>query len=250
MYALAERDDIRAVLDLPWDNPVADKDGLYLQTAHHKPLVAGHVTRSTPVSPAKLTLLARTLDPALLDAAGADVVILHKAYLGDEPMSLARTQLGDPLYEDADIATFDVPPPTNSPPLTTLLTDQTQIERSANSYLYAPQTGWVDLSGVLEADGRAVELSVDQQVTHRWTAEGRQTFTVPLPVEGGAYHVVRLAVTPPCPPDRPATLACRAVRLDDLALGDLIPDEFTAGAFRPGAASGARQCAGSRPAGR
>jgi hypothetical protein len=37
VHTLAERDDVRAILDLPWNNPVAAKDALYLQTAHHKP---------------------------------------------------------------------------------------------------------------------------------------------------------------------------------------------------------------------
>src|SRR5690606_33173719 len=39
--ALAQRDDIRAVFDVPWENTVAAKAGLYLQTAHEKPLLAG-----------------------------------------------------------------------------------------------------------------------------------------------------------------------------------------------------------------
>src|SRR5690606_22825139 len=107
VYALAARDDVRAVLDLPWDNPVAAKDALYLQTAHHKPLVAGHVTRSTPVSPAKLTLLERTLDPALLDAAGADLVILHRDYVGDEQVDFVRTRPGTLLYEDDNLIIYE-----------------------------------------------------------------------------------------------------------------------------------------------
>ena len=110
---LAEREDIRAVLDIPWGNPVAAKDGLYLQTAHEKPLVAGHVTRSTPVNPAKLTLLEQTLDPALLKAVGADIVIAHKQYMED--IALARTQLGDPLYEDDVIAVFETPDTSDTP---------------------------------------------------------------------------------------------------------------------------------------
>ncbi|MBZ0301417.1 MAG: DUF4832 domain-containing protein, partial [Anaerolineae bacterium] len=232
--ALAAREDVRAVLDLPWENPVAAKDALYLQTAHHQPLVAGHVTRSTPVSPAKLTLLQDTLDPALLDAAGADVVILHKKYASDEQIAWTRTQLGDPAYEDANLAIFDVPDPTGSPSLTTRTTDSRAIERSADSYLYAPQTGWVDFSGTLSADGRVVELRRDQQVIQRWTVAGEQAFHIPIPVEAGAYHVIRLAVDPPCPVEQDPALECRAVTINDLAFGPLVavdsaPVEFEHG---------------------
>ena len=38
---LAHRDDVRAVLDLPTDDNLVAKTGLFLQTLHHKPLIAG-----------------------------------------------------------------------------------------------------------------------------------------------------------------------------------------------------------------
>jgi len=225
VYALAARDDVRAVLDLPWDNPVAAKDALYLQTAHHKPLVAGHVTRSTPVSPAKLTLLERTLDPALLDAAGADLVILHRDYVGDEQVDFVRTRPGTLLYEDDNLIIYEPPQIDTAPRFTALTSDQTAVARSADSYLYAPETGWVDFSGVLAADayGREVELYLDRQLIHRWQVEGKVDFTVPLPVQAGTYHLVRLALNPPCPAVDWAMLACRAVELHDLALTGVMP---------------------------
>ena len=77
---LAQRDDVRAVFDIPWEHLLTDKDALFLQTGHQRPLIAGHVTRRTPVNPAKLWLLQATLDPALLNAAGADIIILHKEW--------------------------------------------------------------------------------------------------------------------------------------------------------------------------
>ncbi|MBL8154513.1 MAG: hypothetical protein JNM70_10040, partial [Anaerolineae bacterium] len=45
VHDLAGREDVRAVFDLPWDNLLAAKDALGLQTAHQKPLIAGQVTR-------------------------------------------------------------------------------------------------------------------------------------------------------------------------------------------------------------
>jgi len=105
--ALAARDDVRAVFNLPWDNVLAAKDALWLQTAHEKPMIAGQVTRKTPVSPAKLTILQNTLDLALLDAAGVDIVIVHKTY--DAALAeQVRAKLGDPFYEDDKLALFEV----------------------------------------------------------------------------------------------------------------------------------------------
>src|SRR6185369_6001446 len=37
--ALAERTDIRAVFDIPWDNLIEAKYAMYLQTAHQHPLI-------------------------------------------------------------------------------------------------------------------------------------------------------------------------------------------------------------------
>ena len=48
--ALREDNRVRAVLNLPYDHPVAAKQGMYLQTRHQTPLIAGHVTRRTPVT--------------------------------------------------------------------------------------------------------------------------------------------------------------------------------------------------------
>jgi len=119
---LAERDDVRAVFNIPWDNVLAAKDALWLQTAHEKPLIAGQVTRRTPVSPAKLTILEQTLDPALLNEAGADLVILHKQYDGDGKLAEnARNKFGTPYYEDGQLALWDVPNATQSPQLSIVL---------------------------------------------------------------------------------------------------------------------------------
>lgn len=224
VYALAGREDVRAILNIPWDNPVAAKDALYLQTAHQKPLVAGHVTRSTPVSPAKLTLLEQTLNTALLDAAGADMVILHRDYLAEEQIAFARQQLGEPFYEDTHHVMFERPDPLDSPAFTGLVSEQAEIERGVDSYLYAPETGWVDFTGTLVGDGRNVTLALDQRIIHRWQVDGEIIFSVPLPVDGESFHVLRLALDPPCPADFGVILACRSVEIHDLAFSDYVPD--------------------------
>jgi hypothetical protein len=234
VYALAERDDVRAVLDLPWNNSVAAKDALYLQTAHQKPLIAGHVTRSTPVSPAKLTLLEQTLDPALLDSAEADIVILHKAYIPDEQIIFTRTALGEPLYEDTGIALFESPSAEGTPEFTPLTSGQSTIERYVDSYLYAPQTGWVDFSGTLQADGREVELLLNQQVIQHWQVESTLDFHVPLPVEAGNYYVARLALNPPCPSVDDPALECRTVMVSNLEFSQPVAAESAAVTFDQG----------------
>src|SRR5690606_73043 len=150
--------------------------------------VTGVQTCALPIfSPAKLTLLERTLDPALLDAAGADLVILHRDYVGDEQVDFVRTRPGTLLYEDDNLIIYEPPQIDTAPRFTALTSDQTAVARSADSYLYAPETGWVDFSGVLAADayGREVELYLDRQLIHRWQVEGKVDFTVPLPVQAG-----------------------------------------------------------------
>ena len=221
LQALRSRDDIEAVLNVPWGHLIAAKEGLYLQTAHQKPLVGGHVTRSTPVSPAKLTLLEQTLDPALLQAAGADVVILHRQYLADEQIAHARETLGSPTYEDARFVVFQTPETDEPPGFVARPAAISSLERRADSYVYAPEAGWVDFTGTLTVDEREVDLYLDQQLIHRWTVTGEQSFTVPVPLNG--YHVVTLALRQPCPINDNPALFCEAVELDSLQFGDYTP---------------------------
>jgi hypothetical protein len=107
VYALSARDDVRAVLDVPVGNLIVAKRGMYLQTAHQHPLIAGHITRETPVDAAFLAGLQQTLDSQTLAQAGADVVIIHREY--DERGELearARQQLGEPIFQDSALAIF------------------------------------------------------------------------------------------------------------------------------------------------
>ena len=84
IHALAEGDDIRAVMDVPWTHPLAQKDGMFLQTAHQQPLIAGQIARRTPVDPARLTVLQATFDPALLNREQVDIIIWHKRWVAPD----------------------------------------------------------------------------------------------------------------------------------------------------------------------
>src|SRR5690606_12041522 len=150
---LAHHDDVRAVFNLPWQHLLAQKDGMFLQTGHHQPIIAGHITRRTPVSPAKLTVLQDTLDPALLDREGVDILILHKEWAEDAATMQAALP-GDLLYEDARIAVYEVPPPGREPQFTPLAPDAAALETHLESYLFAPEPGWTTLSGRLQTEGR------------------------------------------------------------------------------------------------
>jgi hypothetical protein len=109
---LREAEALRAVFDIPYEYSLAAKDGLYLQTGHELPLLAGQITRTTPVNPAMLAILQETLDPALLQGVGVDIVILHRRRAGDGAEILenrANEQLGEAIYQDESIAVYRVP---------------------------------------------------------------------------------------------------------------------------------------------
>ncbi len=222
--AISQRDDVRAVFDMPWFHLLVDKDGLFLQTGHQRPMIGGHVTRRTPADPAKLTILQETLDYALLDAAGVDVVILHKQWdeSGGELDRRTRSRFGQPFYEDERIAVFEVPPPLDAPEFVAVPAPQSEIGDQIDSYLYAPESGWVTLSGGFAADGRDLTLYLDGELAHRWTIDSTQRIDLTLPVSAG-YHTITLAVEPPCPLHFDATLECRAVQVTNLALGNFTP---------------------------
>ncbi len=230
--SLNQRDEVRAVMDMPWGHLLAAKQGLYWQTWHQKPLIAGQVTRRTPVSPAKLTILEQTLDPALLDAAGVDVILLHKTYMDAALDQRLRAAFGTPSYEDDRLALFEVPDAVAdtdaASQAVTLLTSDTALESQLESYLYVPSTGWIDAAGSLQTRGRDVSLLLDGNPVRHWTAEnaeaaetGSVDFTVPLLLEAG-YHTLTFRIDPPCPAIlNPDLLRCRSGELRDLTVSDL-----------------------------
>ncbi|RMG78263.1 MAG: hypothetical protein D6712_21760, partial [Chloroflexi bacterium] len=141
---LAEREDIRAVFNAPWDS-LAGRQGLYFQTVHHKPIIAGQTVRETPVNHARLWLLEQ-FDPALLDVAGVDVVIIYKAYASEALLARAQEKLGVPAYEDADFILYFPPDPQQPPSFQFIAPQNLRTADSIPTYLYVPTPQWVDFS--------------------------------------------------------------------------------------------------------
>ena len=218
--ALRERDDVRAVLDVPWDNLIVAKEGMYLQTAHGLPLIAGHVTRRTPVSPALLTMLQNTLDPARLREVGADVVIVHRQQENGALLARAIQQLGAPLYEDDRFAVFLTPDSGQPRPAATAGFVGGVITDHAESYLYAAEDGWWAWAAQLEADGREVVARLDGTIIGRWTVSGSMPVSAAFPLSAG-YHVFSLALDPPCPEFVPAGQVCESLTVRNLAFEPL-----------------------------
>lgn len=218
--ALADRNDIRAVLDIPWEHLLTDKDALYLQTGHQHPLIAGHITRRTPVNPAELSILQQTLDPALLDAVGADIIILHKDWDNAAGQTEARTrqQLGTPFYEDERIAAFEAPPVTDTPQWQLVLPDTTVIRDQVSVYFYTPVPGWVELGAGLRADQRTITLSYDDQVVQSWPINGAADIRGAAFVEQAGYHTLTLSAIPACPAPVSSVLICDEIPMTDLAV--------------------------------
>ena len=221
IMALRERDDIRAVMDMPWGNLLAAKHGMYLQTGHEKPLIAGQVTRRTPVSPAKLTILETTLDPALMDEAGVDAVILHKQYDDGTLAAHLHEAYGEPDFEDADFALYTVPEPAAGlPPFaaSTLAGDNLTVTSRYDLHFYVSEMGVVDFASRLNAPSGTVALQLDSQTVAAWQDAGRVDVTVPVFVDAG-YHTVTIALEPPCPALIPSpALTCRGAVLSQMVL--------------------------------
>jgi hypothetical protein len=229
VQALNARTDIRAVLDIPYDNRLAAKDALWLQTAHEKPLIGGQVTRVTPVNPTKLNLLEQTLDLALLDEAGADVVIVHKAYDGDgAALERARTMLGQPTYEDAQIALFDVPAPQRLPPIFRVLPAASASPDRIEWDIYAPQSGWLNLTGALNSASRQAALWLDGVKIASFPA-GDSALDSGVPLSAYGYHRLSLTALPVCGQSPSPYADCPPLRVT-LAASALA---FTGGGFAP-----------------
>ena len=215
IHNLRGRRDIRAIYNAPYDDLLAAKEAMYLQTAHHKPLIAGHDTRITPVDPARLELLA-SFRPTLLNDADADVVIVNKvrALERGQPELLPRAEqwLGEPFYEDERYALFETP---FSPERTPKLHSTKWDGQSHVTYIYKEQPGWMEFSAVLEAANRRVHLSLNGTPLETLQVKGRIPVSIPLPFARSGYHTFRIALDPPCPEriDR-ELLYCQSVDVD------------------------------------
>lgn len=218
---LAKRDDVRAVYDVPWDNLLAAKDALWLQTAHEKPMIGGQVTRRTPVSPAKLTILEQTMNPALLKGAGADVVIVHKFYDADGKLAAnARKMLGEPIYEDDLLALYEVK--TTAQPELIIPDVRGEIADTKSDYMYIPTGGWLQFAPLAFALDRKFSIALDGNIIHRWLVsidqpgqETGQKLALSIPIITPGYHTLTWALEPPCPTQYNESMFCRRVTIWD-----------------------------------
>ncbi|HVU09646.1 MAG TPA: hypothetical protein VHD90_00155 [Phototrophicaceae bacterium] len=216
---LSQDHSVRAIFDIPWENFNVEREELYLQTGHQRPLIAGHVTRGTPVSPAKLTLLESTLDPALLKSVGADVVILHRTEVSDGTLeALAKKQLGKPVYEDDLYAVFRTPATEAAPAFIAQSTTVTSLTDQADSYVYAPQDGWVTFQADLSGSQRSVDVLLDGQIAQRLTVDGTTSINLPLPVSADAFQTISLALDPACPAHFDPALECRSLAISNVKI--------------------------------
>ena len=222
IYELRDRMDVRAVLNVPFDNLLAAKEAMYLQTAHGKPLIAGHDTRATPVDPARLTLLS-TFQPTLLAEAGADIVILNKARAAEDGQfeTLYRQALGNlgvPYYEDQRFAIFEVRPTRFSVGLDWIFSTVSD-EQSHAVYIYKEEPGWLEFRATLRADDRQVRLSMNGAPLQKLRIVGEASVSIPLPIARRGYNTFRIELDPPCPElIDTRILLCHGVTLEDVEL--------------------------------
>jgi hypothetical protein len=213
--ALHDDDTVRAVLNLPHDNLLVAKGAMYLQTAHGKPIIAGFVSRETPVAYAKRQLLQATLDPALLDEAQADVVIVFREAAPDID-SRARSLLGEPFYQNPRLAAFRVPP-------TDADSQFLAATWGAATEVYAPSDTWVTLGASVPGERRDLVLMVDGATVRPVELTERGELSVAVPVAAG-YHTVAVELAEPCPRYSPsATLACAPLALTDALVEPVAP---------------------------
>lgn len=233
--ALASAEGVRAVLDVPVDHPLVAKLALYEQTAHGKPLIGGHALRRTPQNPALLALLNRaalggaegvlpSLEGkeaiALLSAAGADRLIVHKRFVAEPDTVLARLRdlLGAPEYEDGLIAAFAVPRVDTSPEGIWLAAGEGWagvddggrfvLGEEGVWYLYA-SAPLIELSVPVSAYGapRSIAVFLDDELVSGGTVSEGEVRAMLWTAPG--FHRVRFVAREGCDP-YPFTLACLA----------------------------------------
>ena len=199
IHDLKQRRDIRAIYNAPYDNLLAAKEAMYLQTAHGKPLIAGYDADVAAADPARLDLLA-SFRPPLLTGAAADVVIINKAYAPESGQSgllqRARQWLGEPIYEDQRYALFETPFTLEQTPK---LHSTKWDGQSHVTYIYKEQPGWMEFTANFEAVNRRVSISLNGTSLESLQVRGRIPVSIPLPMARGGYHTFRIALDPPCP---------------------------------------------------
>jgi hypothetical protein len=235
---LATRGDVRAVLDVPWDDPIAQKAAMYQQVTHHKPLIAGYVSRLTPVDPAKLSILSDTAlgrvssvpDEArsILNDSGVDVLVYHWQLLDRDAVSRWATgAFGSPAYQDDQLAIFEVPKGGKraetvqvSPSSAGWWIDSGRQWMSGDSglYVYAPsaidQQWTLSLSPLLHS--RRIQLVVDGRLARAWlvnTPTAQVDFWLRL---DPGFHTLRFVLPDGCTPS-PVNPVCLLYNVDPSA---------------------------------
>ena len=232
---LAQRNDVRAVLDVPVRQRRSDKEALWLQTAHQLPLLGGHVTRYSPANPARLQLLQDTLDPALLQIAGADIVIVHKRYATKRQIERAVLKLGPPIYADTYFAVHETPGTDAAPVQFIPPPAMLHLTGPLNIPLYTTEPGWLDLGGEMAAGRRDVVILLDDDPVDRWPAASgsSQWQSASLPLRPGAWHMVTLAAVPACPVVPSSAVECSRVALEQFEV-EVLPATHAAARFAEG----------------
>ena len=245
IVALGQRDDLRAVLNIPVRRSPAVKNALWLQTAHQLPLIGGQVTRSSPVNPARLALLEQTLDPALLLHAGADIVIVHRRYAWQHLLSQAEAQLGPAIYQDEIYAVYETPATEAAPPLHAPLESSLRFTTPLDVPLYVPQDGWLDVSAEMRAGGRDLLLLLDNYPWQRWTWYPQKVAMkhASLPLRADAWHMLTYVPEPACLQALASGLVCPEEALERFTL-EFVPATMRQARF----AEGVTLLAGSLPA--
>lgn len=243
--SLANRPELRAVLDIPVLRRMSDKEALWLQTAHQLPLLGGMVTRDSPANPARLRLLQDTLDPALLKLAGADIVIMHLGYAKKWQIEMAEENLGPPIYRDESFAVHETPATDAAPTEYIPPARMQQFPRAIDVPLYSPQTGWLDLSMEQVEGNRGLQLLLDATPVRHWPSfRGTpRTRSVSLPLQADAWHMVTIQAVPACNFVPDPVMVCPEVELENLRL-EVVPSPFVQARF----AEGVELRAGSLPA--
>ncbi len=186
---LRGRADVRAVLNVPFEDLLAQKFALHEQMTHTKPLIGGHVWRRTPVPDAKIALLSdlalgraymwdsggrlvtadRDAIRAGLRAAGADVIVIHTATLDRESvLAFGRATYGEPAHLDNDVIIFEVPPPDGQAAPTPILAFQRAGWWRDPAQ---PDTAWTT------GDGAALYLYTPNEEDHQWTLQTESLLT-------------------------------------------------------------------------
>ena len=243
--ALGQRDDLRAVLNIPVRRTPAVKNALWLQTAHQLPLIGGQVTRSSPVNPARLALLEQTLDPALLLHAGADIVIVHRRHAWQHLLSQAEAQLGPPIYQDETFVVYETPATEAAPLLHAPLESSLRFTTPVDVPLYAPQDGWLDVSAEMGAGGRDLLLLLDKVPLQRWSWSPQEADLqhASLPLRAGAWHMLTFVPEPGCSKVASPVMVCRGEALSNFTM-EILPATSRQARF----AEGVTLLAGSLPA--